>query len=275
VTTAANLNQVAKQNLYMQLATAAETGWDFSTRWMSNPPDLTSLVTTAIVPVDLNCILYANELALAGMHEEVGNYEKGAHYRDAAAARLAAIQTYLWNMTTFSWNDYNFVTKKQTVSFYAYQFVPFWSGVYAVLPHDTISDVLKTVLPIFDYVAGVPTSIFSSGQQWDFPNGWAPLQYWAVQGFQNVMNNPDWEDPVLSRKVAAVSNALVQKWITTNYCAYQKYNMIFEKYDVTAIGSTGGGGEYTVQDGFGWTNGVALRFIAEYADTLVMGDCGN
>lgn len=50
---------------------------------------------------------------------------------------------------------------------------------------------------------------------------------------------------------------------------------MFEKYDVTSIGSHGGGGEYTVQDGFGWTNGVALRFIAEYADTLVMGDCNN
>jgi alpha,alpha-trehalase len=36
-----------------------------------------------------------------------------------------------------------------------------------------------------------------------------------------------------------------------------------EKYDVVDVGRPGGGGEYANQDGFGWTNGVALALSAE------------
>lgn len=275
VITASGLSAAAKLNLYMQLASGAETGWDFSTRWMAKDGDLSSLVTTSIIPVDLNCILYANEVALAELNDQAGNYNKGVQYRQAAAARLATIQQYLWNEKTLSWNDYNFVTKTQNTDFYGYQFVPFWAGVYEVLPHKTISTVIQTLLPQFSYVAGIPTSTQPSGQQWDFPNGWAPLQFFAVQGFFNVLTNPNWEDPYIRAQLTSVTKQLAHKWITTNYCGYKKYNLMFEKYDVTSVGSHGGGGEYTVQDGFGWTNGVALRFIAEYADTLVMGECPN
>lgn len=42
-----------------------------------------------------------------------------------------------------------------------------------------------------------------------------------------------------------------------------------EKYDVTGIGSTGSGGEYTPQVGFGWTNGVALDLITRYNFTTL------
>ena len=41
------------------------------------------------------------------------------------------------------------------------------------------------------------------------------------------------------------------------------------QYNVELIGAPGGGGEYGVQLGFGWTNGVALRFLTDYGDRLV------
>jgi len=34
-----------------------------------------------------------------------------------------------------------------------------------------------------------------------------------------------------------------------------------EKYDVSTTGTGGGGGEYPLQDGFGWTNGVTLKML--------------
>ena len=40
------------------------------------------------------------------------------------------------------------------------------------------------------------------------------------------------------------------------------------QYDVRHIGEPGGGGEYEVQLGFGWTNGVVLQLIKKYAETL-------
>lgn len=43
---------------------------------------------------------------------------------------------------------------------------------------------------------------------------------------------------------------------------------MFEKYDATVIGLPGGGGEYDVQLGFGWTNGVAVDFLDMYGHRL-------
>ncbi len=40
---------------------------------------------------------------------------------------------------------------------------------------------------------------------------------------------------------------------------------IFEKYDVEHA-LPGGGGEYPVQDGFGWTNGVTRGLLHLYPD---------
>ena len=44
---------------------------------------------------------------------------------------------------------------------------------------------------------------------------------------------------------------------------------MFEKYDARSIGRTGTGGEYVPQNGFGWTNGVALELMAIYPSVLV------
>ncbi|KAI8866754.1 hypothetical protein GQ42DRAFT_108288, partial [Ramicandelaber brevisporus] len=44
---------------------------------------------------------------------------------------------------------------------------------------------------------------------------------------------------------------------------------IFEKQSATAIGQAGGGGEYTVQTGFGWSNGVLLWLLEKYGKDIV------
>lgn len=44
----------------------------------------------------------------------------------------------------------------------------------------------------------------------------------------------------------------------------------FEKYHAQLIGQPGGGGEYVVQDGFGWTNGVLLWMIKKYGDEIAI-----
>ena len=38
---------------------------------------------------------------------------------------------------------------------------------------------------------------------------------------------------------------------------------MMEKYDVVDLNRRAGGGEYATQDGFGWTNGVALALSAQ------------
>lgn len=41
----------------------------------------------------------------------------------------------------------------------------------------------------------------------------------------------------------------VCRWVTTTFCGFRKHGLMFEKYDATRIGETGGGGEYHPQSG--------------------------
>jgi alpha,alpha-trehalase len=92
------------------------------------------------------------------------------------------------------------------------------------------------------------TTECDSGQQWDAPNGWAPLQWIAFVGLKNYGF-----DELAERAARA--------WLSVNDRIFSSYGKMIEKYDVETPGKLAGGGEYTVQDGFGWSNGVyqALR----------------
>ncbi|KAI0783443.1 hypothetical protein C8Q75DRAFT_783042 [Abortiporus biennis] len=50
---------------------------------------------------------------------------------------------------------------------------------------------------------------------------------------------------------------------------------MFEKFSISDIDSAGRGGEYTVQAGFGWTNGVVLWIASVYGNVLVAPTCPN
>ena len=50
---------------------------------------------------------------------------------------------------------------------------------------------------------------------------------------------------------------------------------MFEKYNCEEVGKAGSGGEYDVQEGFGWTNGVVLKLLDSYGDVLESGGLGR
>ena len=69
-----------RARLYQNLASGAESGWDFSTRWLahsgSEAGQLASIMTDSVVPVDLNAILCANEASLSRLFRAVGEVEQ-------------------------------------------------------------------------------------------------------------------------------------------------------------------------------------------------------
>jgi Neutral trehalase len=91
---------------------------------------------------------------------------------------------------------------------------------------------------------------YETGEQWDAPNGWAPLQWIAIEGLRRYGE----------RTLAAT---IAQRWVAKNLEVYRATGKLVEKYNVSAPGA-GGGGEYPLQDGFGWTNGVLRRLLADY-----------
>lgn len=263
---ASNFSTVSeKQHFYRELASAAESGWDFSTRWMRHPPDITTLSTTSVLPVDLNSFLLGMELNIAFFAKVTGENSTAKHFLGISDARKKAMNFAFWNENLKQWFDcwlrnttsenvHVSETLRQNQVVFASNFVPLWmepfysdsSLVGSVVESLKTSGLLRA--------AGVATSLNDSGQQWDFPNGWAPLQHMVVEG---LVKSGLEEAKSLAEEIAI-------KWITTNYVAYKKTGVMHEKLDVEHCGEFGGGGEYIPQTGFGWSNGVVLAFLEEF-----------
>jgi alpha,alpha-trehalase len=99
---------------------------------------------------------------------------------------------------------------------------------------------------------GLRTTLARTGQQWDAPNGWAPLQWVAVAGLARYGED-------------ATAHDVARRWIGTVDRGFRESGKLVEKYDVEER-RPGGGGEYPLQDGFGWTNGVTSALLARYPD---------
>ena len=173
------------------------------------------------------------------------------------------------------WTDYNHVTSKRSSSFYPSNFTPLWANATQLTQAEIVGLLLRHS-PYWNYPAGVPTSLVNTTQQWDFPNAWAPLQYWIIEALRSQPKTVAIATSLVQRvrKQTEESNAFPQ-WITTNYCAWNNTGgnvsgIMFEKYNAIDVGQPGQGGEYAVQDGFGWTNGVVLRYLTLYGNSLIL-----
>ncbi|WP_258139442.1 alpha,alpha-trehalase TreA [Mucilaginibacter phenanthrenivorans] len=235
-------------DFFRNIRAAAESGWDFSTRWMDTTGNLSTIQTTSIIPVDLNCLLYHLEVTIAQSYKLQGNISKQQFYLGKASTRKNAIQKYCWSDKESWFMDYNFKLK-HTTTFHTL------AGVYPLefkLATDKqavkVGDELKTK---FLKPGGLVTTFQRSGQQWDSPNAWAPLQYMAIDGLNNYNQT-------------GLAQSVAQSWIGTNMRVFESTGKLMEKYNVVDTDIKAGGGEYPLQDGFGWTNGVLLNLINKY-----------
>ncbi|ROT69953.1 putative trehalase isoform X1 [Penaeus vannamei] len=260
----------AKEQLYVELKSGAESGWDYSTRWIinnnTNKGTLQDLKVTSIAPVDLNSLLCSNALTLAQFYRKLGNYTLERKFSNLADEKNTTMAELFWDSTDGTWYDVDINTQQKRRYFYLSNIHPIWSGCYGQEDSraHTIDQVISYLkkIKVLNHVGGVPTSLVESGQQWDFPNAWAPLQHLVIMGLYNARS--------IHHEAENLSLSLAEKWIRTNWQGYQqsKPNAMFEKYNVSIIGLPGGGGEYDVQLGFGWTNGVALRLLETFSDRL-------
>ncbi|XP_078608689.1 trehalase-like [Branchiostoma floridae x Branchiostoma japonicum] len=244
------------------VATACESGWDFSSRWFGSSGDFSSIRTTDIIPVDLNVFMCACEAALASISLRLGDSGTAARYQAAVERRRAAIDAVLWSDQEGVWLDYNSVTGQHTNRFYASNIFPLYTTCYGdgtarADIEGRVVDYLKKE-NVLIYPGGVPTSTVHSGEQWDFPNGWPPIQHLVIEALA--------ASPV--REARQLAQDLAQRWVNVNYRQFARTQAMWEKYDVETGEHPGSGGEYDVQVGFGWTNGVVLHLLDKYGHVL-------
>ncbi len=244
----ANRSGRDRRELYRDVRAAAESGWDFSSRWLADAHSLTSIDTTAIVPVDLNSLLFGLEQAIAAGCGEAHDEACQRAFREHALARRKAMDRYLWDPVRGAYFDYQWARGERIPRVSAATLYPLF--VHAASPAQAAS-VARTTRRRLLKGGGVVTTTRNTGQQWDAPNGWAPLQWIAVAGFNA------YGETALAEEIAC-------RWTVNVARAYRESGKLVEKYDVMNTGRSGGGGEYPLQDGFGWTNGVTRKLLALY-----------
>lgn len=247
IETAAHAEGRQADRLYLHLRAGAESGWDFSSRWFLDHQSIRSIHTADIVPVDLNCLLYTLEQTIAESYRLMKQPMLARKFERLAKKRADAINKYCWNEREQVYSDYNFHHFQSTQSINLAMVYPLYVRIASKEQADAVAQRIEK-----DFLkpGGLVTSLVETGQQWDAPNGWAPLQWTAIVGLRHYGYH-------------ALADEIKRRWIRINERVFERDRKLIEKYDVVNPDGIGGGGEYPLQDGFGWTNGVYAALKAE------------
>jgi alpha,alpha-trehalase len=250
-----------KSHLYNEIIAAAESGWDFTSRWFKDGSSMLTIDTSNVIPVDLNVIMHRFENNLARFNELLGDAEAATFFKSAAAKRAEGIHALLWSNKHQQWRDYFLDSKTLSPIVSVSNYSPLWAEglVHAEKDPEALENILESFKTSgLIQVGGIATTTVTSGQQWDAPNAWPPEQDIIIEGLL-ALNTTG------SQKLA---RELMRTWVHAGYVAWQKTGLMFEKYNATELGGIGNGGEYIPQFGFGWTNGVILKYLAKYQHLL-------
>lgn len=288
-----------RADLFRDIASAAESGHDFSSRWFEDRQSIRTIRTTKIVPADLNGFMYKMERDIAWLARQLEQnvesveeveyaQELATQFEIMAETRRNAIYEVIWDDSEKRWRDlilrrskfdtYNIDGTTTDPSLhknnrfddpdavyeysfaagpYASDWVPLWCGVFEKNSKEAL-DACESLRqsPIVD-VAGIACSTVKSGEQWDFPNVWAPLTHMLVEGVSEYGGEQN-------EVYANFAKTEAHKYCKSVSKGLRLTHAMHEKYDCRFFGAIGRGGEYAPQTGFGWTNGVALAFLAKY-----------
>lgn len=229
-------------DLYRNVRAACESGWDFSTRWYKDQQSIQTIHTVDIVPVDLNSLLYYLEDRIAKGYELQDKPEQAQYYRSKAENRKDAILKYCWSDEQQFFMDYDHVVSRSTPALSLAAVFPLYFNLASAEQAEAVKQKLQQE---FLKDGGLITTLKHSEFQWDSPNGWAPLQWIAVKG-------------LLTYEHKELAFTIAERWMKLNEKIYHNTGKLMEKYNVVEMNLLTGGGEYPLQDGFGWTNGVYL-----------------
>ncbi len=229
--------------LWRDLRAAAESGWDFSSRWMADGRSLATIRTTRLLPIDLNALLFGMEKYIAQEAEELGERALAFAFARRAVARRQAIDRHLWHRAGQHYADYDLDAGTARAQVTAALGFPLFTGVARGRRAATTAAALGRLV----HAGGLATTDCRTGEQWDSPNGWAPLNWIAVQGLRACGET-------------ALASRIASAWIAMVDAHYRATGQLLEKYNVERR-TGGGGGEYGLEVGFGWTNGVTLDLM--------------
>lgn len=232
--------------VYRDLRAGAESGWDYSSRWLADRRRLSSVRTTAILPIDLNSLLFKLETQIAQLSRIRGDKACAEEYHGRAEVRRAAIDRYLWSESAGTYLDYDWQLGCQREDLTAAMLTPLFLQMASPSQAQRVADTVRSRLLAPGGLS--TTEISDSGQQWDRPNGWAPLQWIGIRGLELYGQ-------------ANLAGEISRRWLRIVAELFEREKKLVEKYVLRPNAEHAGGGEYPLQDGFGWTNGVTRKLL--------------
>lgn len=275
--------QIEAETLYKNLASAAESGWDFSSRWYADcsKDRLCTTRICRIVPCCLNGIMLKIEKTLSQFHAflaeqhnsgESEDTDKEEHldmsrkYNRLAKKREDSLNQLMWNKEKSYWFDYDLNKEDRTPFVSTAGLMPAWGG--CGMENWTLDDAKKFV----DFInssgllqpGGLSCTTQTSKEQWDFPNSWPPLIDISI----DVLHDVEKRFPGSGAKETA--ETIATRFLETAYTGWRNGDgVMHEKYDARDLsGKNGSGGEYESQTGYGWTNGTVLWLLRTYSRQL-------
>ncbi|PCH40410.1 glycoside hydrolase family 37 protein [Wolfiporia cocos MD-104 SS10] len=196
------INESERAVLYANLASGAETGWDYSSRWAAQPyaggtnntnPTLRSLNTRNVVAVDLNSILHKAHRLLANMYTSTGNSSGAATHTAFADSLREAVLDVCWDSEKLAFYDFNLTSQNHSTVFSAATFYPLWNDIVP-------AELLESADNAFGYFSSVnlvltryngsfPVTFLETGLQWDAPNAWPPHQFIILEALEALPAN--------------------------------------------------------------------------------------
>ena len=272
----------ASSDLFQDLASGAESGWDFSTRWFfDRKSGIESIRTSEIIPCCLNSFLLRNEKLLSKFHRilleaaSCGRYQGSDEnpisfhssaseaYKVAAERRAKAMMQLFWNPKSRVWVDFDLRRRRKSDVIAASGYMPLWAECWD--SSWSITDAEKIVDNLMNHSGlllpgGISVAAHPSKEQWDYPNSWPPITDMVVTGLKNL------ERKFPGCGAEAAAEEIAMRTLRAMYQEWKASATMHEKYDASyPLGRRGKGGEYTPQTGFGWSNGVALKLMKEYS----------
>jgi alpha,alpha-trehalase len=227
----------------------AESGWDMTPRFERKCLDF--------LPVDLNALLYKYETDFARADTILGDAKSADHWTKQAAKRQKVMNELMWGKLRGFYFDYNFQRKVLGDIWSLAGFYTMWAGMASpeqakrmvenLAKFEKKSGLTTTSRPLIDTI----TLFGSIKVQWAYPNGWAPLQYIVIEGLKNYGYHEE------ARRIALA-------WVQGNLEWFTRHGVFLEKYNVVNSKKHPVEGLYPSQTGFGWTNGVFLKLVADF-----------
>ncbi|KAK8854633.1 hypothetical protein IAR55_003372 [Kwoniella newhampshirensis] len=210
------LDGAGRADLYSELATGAESGWDYSSRWCKQPllnasdnnVVLRTLNARAIIPVDLNSLLAGDHALLANLYEIYANSSSSSnatnsttssgnstsavqYHRQQAQAFSDAVLDLCWDPVKSWFYDFNTTSNDRTDVYSPAGTFALWQNITPpeVIGNETAAlQVISGARFLLGKYSGIPSvaSLLLTGLNWDFPNSWPPHVYTSIKAFETL-----------------------------------------------------------------------------------------